>query len=200
MFRHLGMEELGIILIVAGLLLLVPAILFLLSMKKALDRCSFESRTMSPNSVWLMLIPLFNIVFQFIMVSRVASSLDNEFRLRGISAEPNPGKSVGITYCILGLLGFIPIIGIFASLVGLVCFLVYWAKIAGFSSKLTISPVVNKGTKKCPRCAEEIKVEALMCRFCNYEFPKEQIDYAKQNASKESEVKRLQDNFDKRWT
>lgn len=24
--------------------------------------------------------------------------------------------------------------------------------------------------KKCPRCAEYVKVDALVCRFCNFEF------------------------------
>lgn len=26
-------------------------------------------------------------------------------------------------------------------------------------------------SKKCPRCAELVKSEAVMCRFCNFKFP-----------------------------
>ncbi len=29
----------------------------------------------------------------------------------------------------------------------------------------------KQNLKKCPKCAEEVKKEAKVCRFCNYEFP-----------------------------
>lgn len=52
-----------------------------------------------------------------------------------------------------------------------------------FFLSLIISPLItfiillvagsSQGTlKKCPKCAEEVKAEAHVCRFCNYEFPK----------------------------
>ena len=79
MFEDSSAGMLLIIVIVVGIILL-PAIFYLLTLQKALERCSSESRTTTPSSVWLMLIPLFNIVWQFILVSRVSESLYNEFK------------------------------------------------------------------------------------------------------------------------
>ncbi len=129
------------------LVFLVIAILFLLTLQKALSRCSPRNRTMEPGMVWLNLIPLFNIVWQFITVTRVAESLRNEFRTRGRSRNEDFGYGVGMTYCVMNIIGgvingvsnVVPIVGLLGlpvGLIGLVCGIIYWVKIAGYSAEL----------------------------------------------------------------
>jgi hypothetical protein len=117
-------------------IMLVPAIFYLLTLQKALNRCSPENRAMAPGMVWLMLIPLFNIVWHFFVVINIAKSLGAEFRQRGIAEEAEPGKQLGLIMCILACCGIIPLLGVLCSLGALVCVILYWIKIAGFSAKL----------------------------------------------------------------
>jgi hypothetical protein len=74
-------------------IILIPAIFYCLTLQKALNRCAPENRAMAPGMVWLMFIPLFNLVWQFFVVINMAKSLGAEFQKRGIAEEPEPGKS-----------------------------------------------------------------------------------------------------------
>lgn len=136
----------GIGMMVGGLIvfaiMLVPFVFYLLSLQKALNRCSPECRAMNPGMVWLMFIPLFNMVWHFFIVLNLAKSLGCEFSKRGIAEEPKPGQTLGLVMCILACCGIIPLLGILASLGGLVCWIIYWVKIAGFSAKLAAPPAV----------------------------------------------------------
>jgi hypothetical protein len=70
----------------------------------------------------LNLIPLFNIVWQFITVSRIAESLRREFRSRGWHrGGEDYGKGLGMASCALRLCGVIPLIGTFLSIAGFIC-------------------------------------------------------------------------------
>ena len=119
------------------LLWLVPAIFYLLMLQKALTRCSPELRAMDPNMVWLMLIPIFGIVWHFIIVNNMAKSLGAEFAKRNIIIEETePGKKTGMPMCILSACGIIPFIGILAGIAALVFWVMYWIKISEYSEKL----------------------------------------------------------------
>jgi hypothetical protein len=135
-----GLGILTIALVVLAIML-VPAIFYLL-IQKALNRCSPECRAMNPGMVWLMFIPLFNIVWHFFVVMNMAKSLGCEFQKRGTAEDPKPGQTLGLVMCILFCCGIIPILGVLCSLGGFVCWIIYWVKIADYSSKIAAPPAV----------------------------------------------------------
>jgi hypothetical protein len=126
---HAVAAGLGIftVVVIVFAILLLPAIFYLLTLQKALNRCSPECRAMKPGMVWLLLIPLFNIVWQFIVVLNMAKSLAAEFQKRGMVEDPNPGQTLGLVMCIGNLI---------CGPVGLICWIIYWVKIAGYSGKI----------------------------------------------------------------
>lgn len=126
-----------ILIIIASALFLIPVILYLLTLQNTLKKVKKKNRRIKPGQVWLNLIPLFNIVWQFIMINRIADSLKAEFSERNISIkEDRPGAQIGVAYCILNLCGVIPVLGGLASLAGLVCWIVYWVKISNYKNQL----------------------------------------------------------------
>lgn len=50
-------------------------------------------------------------------------------------------------------------------------------------SKSTLEVDPSSLTKECPRCAETIKLKALVCRFCGHEFSQSEVTEAIQKAS-----------------
>lgn len=72
------------ILVVTAWLLLVP---FLLPLSKCLKEVAPDNRTIEPGQLWLNLIPVFNVVWWFISVSRFSESVRNEARSRRVQAS-----------------------------------------------------------------------------------------------------------------
>src|ERR1043165_7051059 len=112
-FTMLGIFGMGsseiIILLFILILCLVPGILYLITLNNTLNTISPENRQLPPGQVWLILIPLFGIVWQFIVVNRIADSLKAEFIKRNIPVQENrPGASIGIAYCTLNCCSVIP--------------------------------------------------------------------------------------------
>lgn len=129
--------EIGIVLFFVMGIFLLPVIFYLITLQNTLNEVSEKNRRMKPGEVWLMLIPLFGLVWQFIMVDRIADSLRAEFNERNISGyEERPGYSIGLAYCVLYCCSIIPFLGVFASLGGLVCWIIYWVKINDFKRVL----------------------------------------------------------------
>lgn len=121
--------------VVIGIISYVVRALYCRTLKKTLDLVGDENRCMKPQHAWLALVPLFSIYWNFVIASRLADSLTNEFYDRKIAEEEDPGKRAGMIYAIFVLLMNIPLLQSFtitAALFSIVFFIRYWVKVESF--------------------------------------------------------------------
>ncbi len=140
---------------------LIPAILFLFTQQKTLKLIRPENRTLAPGLVWLQLIPIAGQIWQFFVVPRIAGLIQRELAAGDDSSilgfadvaaveatGDRPTQGVGMAYCILSVTtivlngflrlqgGLLLMVGAFASLGALVCWIVYWVQLAGWKRRL----------------------------------------------------------------
>jgi peptidyl-prolyl cis-trans isomerase D len=150
----LGLLPLLLIIASAGI-----RILYIRSLQRAQERCSGVSRAISPEAIWLLLVPVFSAFWHFLVVSRLATSLGSEFGIRNLPhAGPKPGKRVGMAMCLLPIVAAIVFaipwlpfpslsvtgrvalslkaIWLASAIAGLICWIVYWVMVEGYSKAL----------------------------------------------------------------
>ena len=132
--RNIGLPEFYVLFVVLNI---VGAFFYIWTLRRTLERCAPESRTISLGFLWFLLIPLFNIVWHFVIVINLSNSLHNEFTRRNIAVpDREPGKMLGLATSMLGIVGLYPLLGIPCAVGALICWAVYWVKIAGYSRML----------------------------------------------------------------
>jgi hypothetical protein len=128
---------------------IVVAVFYLLTLQKALSRVERHNRLMEPGLVWLSLVPLVGLVWNFFIGVRIPDSLRNEFRERGIDDMSDYGKRIGLANAVLGVVMVaVDLLSIVApslmwqvvliplGLIALVLFIFFWVKIARYSKEL----------------------------------------------------------------
>jgi hypothetical protein len=119
----------ALVLLFLGLFLL-PTIFFFISLQKALEAVSPGNRQMPPGQVWLCLIPIFNFIWMFFVVNKIADSFQLEYmRLNIPTTDGKPTKSIGQAKNILRLCSFIPFLGVLANIGFIICWVIYWIKV-----------------------------------------------------------------------
>lgn len=111
-------------------ILIIPYVFYILTLQKTIQQIKPENRTISIGSLWLLLIPLFNLIWQFIVVNKISVSLANEAKSRNLNfGEIHPGKSIGIAMCIFLLIPYV-------NIIGFILWIVYWVKISNYKNIL----------------------------------------------------------------
>ena len=151
-------------------------IAYILTLQRAISRCAPQNRATSPESVWLLLIPFFGTIWQFVLYPRISETLEREFHARGLPIEPQPARNLGLAVAVLHVLWFIPFVHFFAVVAGFICLILYWSKISGYSNQLLDQPVPayagfpqqppTSQTRFCTKCGSPMRAEELFCQRC----------------------------------
>ncbi|SRR5215203_1959020 len=84
-------------------LFLIPAIFFLLTQQNTLKAIQPHNRAMSPGQVWLQLIPIFGMIWQFFVVSKISDSLRRELAARNTTFSFEESSNTVVTAIYQGL-------------------------------------------------------------------------------------------------
>lgn len=155
--------------LVLGITWITVTVFWLLVMQRALELV-FPNNKMPAGNVWLTFIPFFGLYWQFEVVQKVADSLGEEYRRRGIiSREARPGFGVGLTANILLCCAFIPSFGILIAIVSNISRLIHLFRIKNYTVELEgiirtqmqyaqeSPPVVDFHQQVNPSMEEELK-------------------------------------------
>ena len=115
------------------LVMLGITIFILYLLYKLLDALPPQYRLMEPGLVWLLLIPCFNLIWNFFVYPRIARSYQNYFYAHGRTDVGDCGATLGVWFSVCHVLISIPcvnyITGIFCGPAMLVLLIIYLIKL-----------------------------------------------------------------------
>lgn len=102
-----------------------------------------QYQVMPPKHIFFGMIPFFNLVWTFFIVSRVSQTFENYFSAIGRPQPGDYGKTVGLIWAITACLFFIPYLNCITSLTAIVCIIMFIVKVRGFKSLVQESSAVG---------------------------------------------------------
>lgn len=120
---------------------ILVSVFYLLTLQKLLEAISIQNRKLPPGQVWLMFIPVFNVVWHFVLVARIADSIRDEcIHLNIPQQTARPTLVLGISSMILYLLAILfntvssssLLIGGIFTWAALITWIVYWVKVGSY--------------------------------------------------------------------
>src|SRR5262245_36202189 len=93
-------------------LLLLPWILYIRSIQLTVEAIDPQRREMSPGTAWLLLIPIFNLIWLFIVVARIRHSFRNMDEAGRLRRPTTASSDAGLALAICLVLSIIPYVNI----------------------------------------------------------------------------------------
>ena len=125
-------------LLIFGVLCLIflPSILISWMLSTAVARVPAGLRRISPPAVWLLVVPFFNLAWNFVVFRQVPRSLRDYFTERGGEGPGDCGEGLGLAYSILSCFILVPKIGPVAWVAAFVLVVLFIIKVHRLSREV----------------------------------------------------------------
>jgi hypothetical protein len=103
-------------------------------------RVPAQFRKMEPGMVWLLLIPCFNLVWNFFAFPRLSQSLRAYFASVGNTAVGDCGESLALAYAICEVATLIPCVGLILWIAVIVLLILFLIKANDLTRQIPLTP------------------------------------------------------------
>lgn len=122
-------------------LILVVGIVVLITMyyKTLIEVMAYvrpENRQTGVANILFMFIPLFSLVYGFIVYPRISDSIKKEYNSLGLSPDGDFGRSISIAMCATSFGFLIPFLNFIAPIAVLILWIILWVKINNYREVL----------------------------------------------------------------
>lgn len=133
---------LGAFLLVMGIALAVMfaiSIVICAMLYVAQSRVPAEHRKIEPLMIWLLLIPLFNLVWNFFVFQRIPASYKSYFNAQGRADVGDCGQQIGLWYAICAAASIVPCVNYLAGPASLVLLIIFLVKVFGLRQQIPLT-------------------------------------------------------------
>lgn len=137
-----GAEELfalGVFLFAIGVVFLIMLLVYVIVavlLYGCLARVPKEYRRMEPGLVFLLLIPVFNMIWNFFVFLRIPDSYKAYFASQGRTDVGDCGRSIGLWLSICVACSIVPCVNYISGPASLVLLIIFFVKIFGLKSQI----------------------------------------------------------------
>lgn len=125
----MGSSVWHVVFLVCLLALLALSVMYLFALRKALQALDADCIGISPNLVWLLLVPVLNVVVFFVVVVALRKGYRRMSAAGRLRAPSSAGGGVGIALGVCLLLSRVPGIGPFLALASLLLWAGHWSEV-----------------------------------------------------------------------
>lgn len=145
-------EAAGILAAVLGILIVAMVVIFAINVVVCLliylpyKEVPNEHQKMAPGLVFLLLIPLFYIIWNFFVFLQIPESFQSYFASQGRTDVGDCGRTIGLWCAICGAAAMVPCVNYVAGPAALVLFIIFLVKIWGLKGMIGQAAMSPPGT------------------------------------------------------